>query len=233
MARLILTAVTIFLLACAAVAGIDGGWTGERDEHGRLQLMISRAPGSQIGLSFRFDELTGLTAEQMSSTVQTAVSFQYRTDAGTLAFEGVLRNGRGGGQMTFTGNPEYAQQVRALGFQLDRGDDAELFRLAAIGVSVAYIREMKAIYPEADLREISKLRAVGVTPAWLREMRAAGVEIGNAHEARKLAAIGVTSAFIRQLADAGYRNLSVRDLTRLAAAGVDGRFIRDMQKYKQ
>jgi hypothetical protein len=206
MARLILTAVTIFLLACTAAADIEGGWTGRRQDDGQLHLTITREPpAGQMGMSFRFDELQGLTATQVAASTQTPVSFQYRTDAGTFGFEGVFKNGRGGGQMTFTPNRSYVEQVRALGYTFERGDDdRELFRLAATDVSLTYIREMKALYPNATLRELWKMRAVGVS-----------------------------SAFIRQLADAGYRNLSVRDLTRLAAAGVDARFIRDMQKYKQ
>ncbi|HYC58929.1 MAG TPA: hypothetical protein VEK79_05115 [Thermoanaerobaculia bacterium] len=231
MARSALLALTLFLLATTAAADIEGGWTAQYNPRvGKLHLMMNRSATSQMWLSYTLDELPGLTHAQIESATQVPVTFRLRPDAGTFAFEGTFRNGRGGGQMTFTPNRGYASRIRALGLQLEKGDDAELFRFAALDVSLAYLREMRAIYPETNLRELSKLKAVGVTPAYLRDMRAVGVHVESARDARKLAGSGVTPSFVRELADAGYRNLSTRDLSRLAATGVDSKFIDDMHR---
>lgn len=234
MARSASLALTLFLLATTAAADIESGWTAQyHPRSGKVQLMMSRSAGGQMWLSYPLAQLTGLTQAQIDSAAQVPVAFQLRPDAGTFAFEGTFRNGRGAGQMTFTPNRDYAAAIRTLGLQLQKGDDAELFRLGAIGVSIAYLREMRAIYPDSDLRELSHLKAVGVDTWYLRDMRAVGVKIANARDARKLAGAGVTPAYVRELADAGYRDLSARDLSRLAATGVDAKFIRQMEPYKR
>lgn len=234
MTRSALLALTLLLLATTAAADIDGSWTAQHNERtGELHVMVTRSTGNQMWQSYTVDELAGLTRAQVDATTQVPVAFALRRDAGTLAFEGTFRNGRGAGQMTFTPSREYASQVRALGLQLEKDDERELFRLAALNLSIAYLREMRTVYPDADLHELFKLKAVGVTSAYLREMEAVGVKIDGSREARKLAATGVSAKFVRDLADAGYRNLSVRDLSRLAATGVDAKFIREMQRHRQ
>lgn len=231
MARSATLALIFFLLATTAAAEIEGGWSAQYNAPaGKLHLMINRSATSQMWQSYRLDQLPGLTAAQLGSATTVPVAFQLRSDAGTFAFEGTFRNGNGGGQMTFTAARDFASRLRPLGLQLVKGDDAELFRLTAMDVSLGYLREMRAIYPESDLGELTKLKAVGVDPAYLRDMRSVGVTIASAGEARRLAGSGVTPAFVRELADAGYRDLSVRDLSRLAATGVRGKFIREMQK---
>lgn len=233
MARHTLFALTLFLVATTAAADIEGTWTAEFNaREGKLHLMLGRSPVGQMWMSYRVADLAGLTQAQIDSAATVPVSFQLRPDAGTFTFEGTFRSGRGGGPMTFTPNRDYPSQLRALGLELTKGTDEELFRLGALGVTTAYLREMRAIYPEADLRELSKLKAVGVDAAYLREMRAAGVKISSSREAVKLAGSGVTAAYVRELAEAGYRDLSVRDLSRLAATGVNAKYIREMQAYK-
>jgi hypothetical protein len=233
MARQALLALTLLLVATTAAADIEAGWTADYNpREGKLHLMMSRSAAGQMWMSYRVGELAGLTQAQIDSAATVPVVFQLRPDAGTFAFEGTFRNGRGGGQMTFTPNRNYSSQIRALGLELTKGTDEELFRLGALGVTLPYLREMRAIYPDADLRELSKLKAVGVDAAYLRELRAVGVKISTSREALKLAATGVTAAYVRELADAGYRDLSVRDLSRLAATGVNAKYIREMQEYK-
>lgn len=233
MARQALLALTLLLLATTAAADIEGTWAAEYNpREGKLHLMMSRSATGQMWMSYRVAALAGLTQAQVDSAATVPVAFQLSPDAGTFAFEGTFRNGRGGGLMTFTPNRDYPSQVRALGLELTKSTDEELFRLGALGVTVAYLREMRAIYPDADLRELSKLKAVGVDAAYLRELRAVGVKISTSREAVKLAATGVTAAYVRELAEAGYRDLSVRDLSRLAATGVNAKYIREMEAYK-
>lgn len=236
MNRLALLTLVVSLLAAPAFADLDGAWTAQVDkDKDRIFFNTTRHPFGNWGMSHNLTELAGLTRAQIDSPSTTPVQFQMRRDAGTIAFEGTFRRGFGAGQFTFTPNRGYFASVRSTGVSMEvhKSEEEDLFRYAMFDLSVAYVREMHGIYPDADLRELSKLRAVNVTAPWLREMRAAGVEITSAREAKKLASVGVTAKFVRELAEAGYTNLSVRDLARLAAVGVDEKFIREMQKYRE
>lgn len=223
----------VCLVATAAFADLDGAWTAQISDKGKLFLNTTRHPFGNWGMNHDISDFAGLTRAQVDSQAQVPVEFQLRRDAGTVAFEGTFRRGFGAGQLTFTPNRAFANSLREIGFTLEKSDDEELFKLALMDLSIAYAREMHGIFPDADARELAKLRAVDVTPQWLRDMRGAGVSITNARDARKLAGVGVTPKFIRELADAGYKNLSIRDLTRLAAVGVDDKFIREMSKYRE
>lgn len=228
-----LTLLVCLLVPAFALASIEASWTARAEKDGRVHLNSSRNNYNNWGMTFEASEFAGLDRAAMQSEVATPVHFQLKRDAGTMTFEGTFRRGFGAGQLTFEPNFGYRDSLRAAGFTLERGDEEELFKLGMIDVSVAYVREMHALFPETDLHELRSMRAVGVTSQWLREMRAAGVAIESGRDAKKLAAVGVDVKFIRELAAAGYTNLSVHDLSRMAAVGVDGDFIREMSKYKE
>ena len=65
-----------------------------------------------------------------------------RREAGTLAFEGSFRDGRGAGLFTFAPRAAYTAEMRSLGFN----DDLDLWRryqLAVHDVGPRYIRDLK------------------------------------------------------------------------------------------
>ena len=247
-----------------AAADLHGAWTATSDSPDRVHLFMTTGQWQQFGRSFDLPEL-GISPAVVRATTSTPVNLKLDRDAGTLMLEGTFKNGDGAGQFTFTPNRTYYEAIRAMGLTMDlpqdRSDGDQLFSLAMVDVSLAYIRSMRAVFPEASLREFRKARAVGVTPdyvasmrqsgfeitslhdaarlsavdvtpEYIRSLRAAGVAVNDAREATRLRAANVTPEFVAQLADAGYKNLSARDLIRMASAGVDGRFIRNMSKYR-
>jgi hypothetical protein len=252
------------LAAPAAAADLHGAWTATTDSPDRVQLFMTTGQWQHFGHSFDIATL-GIQPSVIQATTSTPVNLKLDRDAGTLMFEGTFKNGDGAGQFTFTPNRSYFESIRAMGLTADlsdnRSDGDQLFSMAVIDVSLAYIRSMRAVFPEASLREFRKARAVGVTPdyvasirqsgfeltslhdavrlsavgvtpEYVRSMRAAGVDIRDAREATRLRAVNVTPEFVAKLAGAGYTNLSTHDLIRLASVGVDERFIRDISKYR-
>jgi hypothetical protein len=252
------------LAAPLAAADLHGAWTATSDSPDHVQLFMTTGQWHQFGRSFELPEL-GISPTVIRATTSTPVNLKLDRDAGTLVLEGTFKNGDGAGQFTFSPNRTYFEAIRTMGLTADLGEDRsdgdQLFSLAVVDLSLAYIRSMRAVFPEASLREYRKARAVGVTPEYVASMRqsgfeitslndaaklsavnvtpeyiqslrAAGVQVTSAREATRLRAVNVTAEFIAQLADAGYKNLSTRDLIRMASVGVDGRFIRDMSKYR-
>ncbi|HET7436156.1 MAG TPA: hypothetical protein VFN10_15710 [Thermoanaerobaculia bacterium] len=226
----------LLFAAATAHASISGSWTADhrQQEPSRIQMMMSTRATSHFGDSMTLAEL-GLTDTQVDAAVTTPVQFSLRRDAGTVSFEGTFKRGDGAGHFTFTPNASYISQVRALGYTIeprhsDRTQDDELFGHTIIGVSMPYLRDMKALFAAASLREMVNARAVGVTPEYVRDMRAMRVEIRTIRDATNMCAVGVTPEYVKQLAASGYTNLTARELMRLAAVGVDAEFIRKMSE---
>ncbi|HEX6159455.1 MAG TPA: hypothetical protein VF111_04765 [Thermoanaerobaculia bacterium] len=238
MKRILTMVMMLTISATALSAEIHGAWTLTQSEKdpARLYLNTTRGGWSHNGNTVRLSTFQGLSAAQVSATTQTPVQFRIASDAGTITFDGTFRNGDGAGQFSFAPNAGFFQQVRNLGITVkpreNRKEEEELYWLAMMNLSLAYLREMHAIYPAADLRELAKLKAVDVSAPWLADMRAAGVNPKDAREAMKLAAVGVNGAYVREIAAAGYKNLSARQLIKLRATGVDAKFIREMTKGK-
>lgn len=233
----ILAMVTMLTISATALsAQIHGAWTLTQNDKdpAKFYLNMTRGGWSHNGNTVRLSSFQGLTAAQVGSQTQVPVQFRIASDPGVITFDGTFRKGDGAGQFEFAANPNFFTQVRNLGVKVNRregrSEEDELYWMAMADLSLSYVREMHAIYPDADLRELLKLRAVDVTPQWLSEMRAAGVNPKDSHEAKKLAAVGVNAQFIREMAAAGYSGLTTRQLIKLKATGVDAKFIRDMKK---
>lgn len=105
----------------------------------------------------------------------------------------------------------------------------ELISLRAVGVTPAYIKEMRAIFPGLSLREVTSMRAVGVDAADIRAYRAAGIEVDDAGDATSLRAVGVTPGFVEQMRAAGFTIDTAREATSLRAVGVTPEYVREMR----
>src|SRR5579871_1767970 len=88
-------------------------------------------------------QFRGITRGQIDSGGAVA-RFDLVRDAGTFHMEGYLQNGGGGGNFTFTPNPNYASELRSFGYTSDLTDE-KVFALAVHDVSGAYIRDMNAL----------------------------------------------------------------------------------------
>lgn len=247
-----------FLIATTAFADREGAWTAVPDEKNpdKLRLSLTYDRSNNHGMSYTLPEL-GLARAQVYAAAQTPVQFAWKREAGTVAFEGVFRNGRGGGQMTFTPNRDYLSAIEALGVDIDmRADDEELFTLALVDVSVAYIRSMQAegfrvplekymtmaifrVTPEYIRemrslvgRDISADRLVElkihqVTPDYIREMRVSHPEL-SLDDLVEARMFKVTPEFAEEMARAGYRNLAHRDLVQFRIHRVTPESIREL-----
>src|SRR3954462_7772300 len=106
----LLPAGSAVIAVAQAPADIHGTWTAEL-RNAKVFLQV-RAPAPRdwngdrwnndwsMGQSFPVEELTGLPANDEQLTVS-AVKFEMRREAGTLAFDGSFRDGRGAGLFAF------------------------------------------------------------------------------------------------------------------------------------
>jgi bla regulator protein BlaR1 len=107
----------------------------------------------------------------------------------------------------------------------DSHDAQQAIQMKALGVTPAYLAEMRAAAPrlgQIDNDDLIELRAVGVTPDYVRDLAAAGLRNLDKDELVEARAVGVNGAYVRSLIAAGFRG-SHDDFVQLRAVGVTPR----------
>src|SRR5262245_24490804 len=182
--RRVLTLASLLTLAVApafAQTDVHGTWTAELNDGKAFLQLRTAAPRDDdrrggdwsTGSSLSIDELGGLPANDQNLTAS-AVKFELRREAGTLAFEGSFRDGRGAGLFTFVPRAEYVAEMKRLGYN----DDLPLWRryqLAVHDVGPKYIGALKTEgFDKLTLDEIQRAKTHGVTIEYIRDIKAQG-----------------------------------------------------------
>lgn len=224
------------------------------DTEGMVHLRLVERNSSSGG-DVPIARIEGLTGAQLTGAGG-PVTFRLRRDAGTFTFEGVVRQGVGGGTFSFTPDPNFAAGLAKRGFaqptaaeqyELARHDVgfefideltkqgyakppmADLVRAGQHGVSVAYLREMGELgYRLGSLPPLIELRDHGVTPRYVRALAELGFKGLSAEEIRKARDHGVSPEFARAMRDAGYGSHPMADLIRARDHGVSPEFVREL-----
>jgi hypothetical protein len=246
----------VFALAVSTAAQdhVRGTWTAEmsRKDPQRLQLNINRSDHGNFGNTYALSDL-GLDA----ATVQSAnhpVQFAIRRDAGSFQFRGEFNQGLGHGEYTFAANPEYISSMQQMGYPQA---EAKVFELAALDVSLSFVKEIRDLGYKANLEELIQarifrvgreqvegLKAVGITnvpmetlvqyrifdisPEYVRSMRAAFPNI-SVDKMLEMRIHGATPEFAEAMAQLGYGSLSADKLVEFRIHGVTPEFIRQMK----
>ena len=224
--------------ASTAFAQIDGAWTASRNEKhpDRIYFSITRGMNHQNGMSHKLSSFTGLSAAQVDAATMTPVTFEMRREAGTVAFEGTFRGGKGAGQFTFAPNRAYLDTIRGMGIEptLEKRhrkpkDEAEtLFTLAVHDVSTAFIKSMIAEGFRVTLEEYLSMRIFDITPEYIREMRSLFGELS--HDDLVSSKIHkVTPEYVREMRAAG-QDLSFDEYQSSRIHGATPEFAEEMRK---
>ncbi len=170
--------------------------------------------------------LQGLTPDRIGSS-DGAATFALRHDAGTLAFRGEFRGGRGTGTFAFTAAPAFTAELARRG--IDRPDARQVFSLGIHGFSFALLDELAAQgYATPTARDLVSLAMSGVDLEYLRGMGALGYRMGTVPAIIGLSNHSVSPAYVRELSALGYRGLPARDLVHLRNHSLDPEAIRGL-----
>jgi len=200
--------VLALLVASAPVASADphattGSWTAvaeNRDDHFEFSMQFGRHENS--GNRFKISDFSGLTAAQVHSATSQSVTFELRREAGTIAYEGLFKNGEGAGTFTFTPNEDYPEALRRLGVEAP-SDDERLLTLAIFDVSSSFIRSMQAIDYDVPLDKYVEFRIFSVDPAYVRDMASVGFGRLSADKLVETRIQGATPDYIREMRRSG------------------------------
>lgn len=203
-------AVALIVLASCGVLGVrlvgaaetqSGNWTIARsDIPGRVEFSLSHRNGhSHYESDWPVSAFQGL---DVSKPGRQEVRFTVSRDAGRFECEGFLDNGEGAGLFHFIPNPNYGQQMKVLGFEVDTD---EQLGMALHDVSPEFAKQMKSEnLQDLDTGKLMAFRIHGVTAKFVEDLRAPGL---NTSDSDKLVAFrihGVTPELVRYLRQAGY-----------------------------
>lgn len=193
-----------------------------------LRFTVRRfKPGSQWSSTFEVprSHFRGLSIDTLEHGG--AAKFEYVADAGSLFCTGRFSWNGGSGDYTFTPNPDFANQLRQLGYIPP--DREQQFTMMVMDIGLDFARGIKDAGLRASTDQLIELRAHGVTLPYVSEALQAGYRDFSTQDFIDLRDHGVRSDFLRDLKADGY-NLTARGITDLRDHGVTSEFMRDLKR---
>jgi hypothetical protein len=178
-----------------------------------------------------------------------------RREAGTIVFTGILGNGTGSGQFTFTPNDAFVKGLSARGLHYD--NDHELLSAAGVDLTLAYIDAVRGDgFPNLPMGDLLAFRALGVTTASIAELRSLfgpisaenviattalhvtrsyvdelrGMHIGTITPERAITfkSLHITKSYVDELADLGYRDMRPDDIVAFKSLHIDRAYLQHL-----
>ncbi|HEX6903803.1 MAG TPA: M56 family metallopeptidase [Thermoanaerobaculia bacterium] len=200
----------------------SGTWTLEKKTGDLFKIkMEMKWPGSHwvTNTEVHANELKGLATGSN-------VRFEMPRDPGTFHFQGSFDGEDGKGTFTFQGNPEYARQMRSLGYEVS---DSKLLELYVHDISLEFARAMTAL-GKISIDKLVELRIHNVSPEYIREMAGLGYRGLSADKLVEFKIHGVSPALVRALVDSGYADLPPDRVVEFKIHGVTPDYIRGLAK---
>jgi beta-lactamase regulating signal transducer with metallopeptidase domain len=219
-------------------AGAAVGPAAQDDGQGTWEIRPAKTPGlvhlrvvernNTHGRDVPIASLEGLTEAQLTGAGG-PVQFRVTRDAGTLQFDGVVRNGVGAGTFSFAPNPAFPGELVKRGFT--RPTAREQYQLARADIGYAFLDELNRLgYAKPDTAGLVTAGQHGVDTTYLREMAALGYALGSLPPLVVLRDHGVGPEYVRGMAQAGYAKLPAETLRQARDHGVDPEYVSGMRE---
>jgi len=188
---------------------------------------------SQMGQTYSFSELQGLTREQVERGG--TVKFSLVREAGTINCEGTFQNGKGAGSFRFTGSQSFIAAMKSRGFDFEnnsatwhdeRDYENKLFSAAVLNVTTALADDLlSAGLGKIDLDDLFKAAIFKIDSKFAREMKASGFPDLGMEELVKARIFKIDANFASQVAQMGFANQSFESLVQMRIFKVTPEFI--------
>jgi hypothetical protein len=252
-ARPVLSLALVVLVAAAGDAAAQTVLTGEwkastkseskseskSEESGKIHLSLERRSErggrNQMGSSYDYADLQGLTREQ--AVGGGPVKFSLVREAGTIECEGSFQNGRGSGTFRFTPNPSFVSAMRGRGFDFEKREknssadewrehEDNLFAAAALNVTTALADDLlSADFGKLEVSDLFKAAIFKVDGKFMREMKASGFQNLGMEDLVKARIFKIDAEFVRQVAQMGFAKESFESLVQMQIFKVTPEFI--------
>jgi hypothetical protein len=196
-----------------AQSNLTGTWKAEAkpDKVEKLYLSFSRKTDrgdrNQMGSTFEYADLQGLTREQSLSNG--AVKFSLVREAGRIDCEGTFQNGKGSGTFLFTANQSFVSAMKTRGFDFEKNDS-------------------KYNSDDSTENRLFAATTLNVTTALADDLLSANFGKLETEDLFKAAIFKVDSKFMREMKDSGFQNLTFEDLVKARIFKIDGAYLREL-----
>jgi hypothetical protein len=204
--------------------------------HLSLERRTERGGRNQMGQTYDFSELQGLTREQAQGTGP--VRFALVREAGRVDLEGSFQNGRGSGTFTFTPNGSFLGAMKSRGFDFEtvsvrdnhRGEPGEkLFAAAMLNVTTALADDLlSADFGQLDVDDLFKAAIFKVDSKFMREMKASGYPL-RMEELVKARIFKIDADFLREAARYGFDKEPFEHIVKMRIFKVTPQFINEVR----
>jgi hypothetical protein len=201
-----------------------------------LERRTERGGRNQMGQTFDFSELQGITREQAAAGGP--VRFALVREAGRVDLEGSFQNGRGSGTFTFTPSGGFVSSMKARGFDFDRKDswhergepEDRVFAAAMLNVTTALADDLlSADFGKLDVDDLFKAAIFRVDSRFMREMKASGFPGLRMEELVKARIFKIDANFVREAARLGFTNEPFESLVKMRIFKVTPAFVAEVR----
>ena len=227
--------------AAPAQRVLTGYWEAKFDESkdGKINLSFERRSEgngrNQMGQSFDFSELQGLSREQAMSGG--AVKFSLVREAGRIDCEGTFQNGRGSGTYRFTGNESFVSAMKSRGFDVSenpRSDDEHsenrLFTATVLNVTTALADDLlSAGFGKLSYQDLVKAAIFKIDSKFMREMKESGFADLGMEELVKARIFKIDADFVRRVSQMGFDKEPFESLVKMQIFKITPEYITEVR----
>ena len=243
MALITSVALLIWIAGASAIAQstMTGEWTAtvSTNDTSKIQLNLERRRSDksgrhQMGQSFQFSDLQGLTREQ--ALAGGPVSFSLVREAGRVDMEGTFQNGKGSGTFRFTGNAGFVSAMKSRGFDFnqspdndDRDDENRLFAATMLNVTTALADDLNSAGWKLRVDDLFKAAIFKIDSNFMREMKVSGFDNLGFEDLVKARIFKINADFVRQVSQMGFDKEPFESLVKMQIFKVTPEFITEMR----
>jgi hypothetical protein len=195
--------VVLFVVKNRAAEVHSGDWTiTKSDEPGKVEFgLIEHHHGGTSNHQSDWPA-SSFAGVDFSKAGRQEVHFTIARDAGKIDCEGFLKDGEGAGLFHFEPDPNYAREMKAIGFPVD---EEKQFAMAVQDVSLEFVKQMKSEHlSDLDTDKLVAFRIFRVDSEFIQAMRGEGLKISDSDKLVAFRIHGVTPKMVRSLHQAGY-----------------------------
>lgn len=233
-------AIVITDFRAAAQSAITGEWTaslGKNDSKINLNFERSlKGRKNQIGQSYEFAELQGLSHEQ--ALHGGPVKFSLVREAGTVACEGSFQNGKGSGTFRFSPSQAFVSAMKSRGYDFENDSSTteegrfedRLFTAATLNVTTALADDLNSAgFGKLDVGDLFKAAIFKIDSAFMREMKASGFPNMGMEELVKARIFKIDANFVREATQMGFDKEPFESLVKMRIFKVTPEFITEVR----
>jgi len=221
---------------------LSGQWKASiKEERDKLQLNLERRTESgrhnQMGQSYEFSELQGLSREQAATGGP--VKFSLVREAGRIDLEGSFQEGKGSGTFQFTGNQSFVAAMKSRGFDFEKlsmsdrdpGDsDDKLFAATALNVTTALADDLVSSgFGQLDVDDLFKAAIFKIDSKFMREMKASGFPNLTMEDLVKARIFKIDAQLVTKVAQMGFDKEPFESLVKMQIFKVTPEFVTEVR----